>query len=945
MRRFRKFSAFALASVMGLGAVASESFAVNAAGEESPQLTIEVEGPGTVSVDYDDVSRTITAAKTFEEHLAAGTVLDINATADVNAEVASVKIDGKNHELFSAGPHYQFDWKVPEGDSVISVEFANIANIQEGTASKERTATPETEETAQVTSGSPVEEEDAVMETVTQSKLERQFQLTPEEEKAITQYQKGDYTSALELRKKKVEEYDLQEVVDSDYFLTEEFLQNYGIYGTSWNGMLILDPNVRLDYESEPYINMQRSAGGTVTNLTIHYWYYGGGGYMDGGTWDIATPNHGSQLAFCANGMQSPPPAGTTFGTPVKQNNENLRKALYYGYNGPQNKLTNYSKEQQVIFTNDLVSMANTGTCISANMGGGWIWRDYVSSIWNQLQSWPSPPSDFVAYIAPTSGSGMNWQGITTPYQPLAYGVYEEQKGHLSLQKQSSNTTITDGNNCYDFTGTEYTVYDKNKKAVGKLTILDNSKDNWSNIIELPFGDYTYKETTAGKGYALDPTEYKVTIGPAETHPAGYVNMHHVYAKDNPQSDPIGILLQKVDSQTDQGKPQGSATLEGAEFTVKFFAGINPNIDGTATRTWVIRTDSDGFTYLDDAHKVSGDAFYKNSKGIVVLPLGTVTIQETKAPQGYYINNERFVRTITASGQAEDVKTYNAPKVPDVVNELILTKVQIGTTVPVGGTIYTHTKPDGSTEDLTTDENGQIKLVGLALGEHKILEKTASAGYVENPHEVVFKVTETGITMITDLTDKNMEWSAGKNRSPEYGLKVNEEVKEYDLKLIKINEHDKILPGAEFTIYEDEDCTKAIETLTTNETGVLVFEKLEDRKTYYFKETKAPAGYRIPVDKNGDAHVYELRAEATPAEGTFNFYVDGVKYTVANIDGSIHLEDGNGTTIIAITVINYTSGKLPETGSNWTIKLIGAAIIFGIFGYVFSKNRKCKTTI
>lgn len=64
------------------------------------------------------------------------------------------------------------------------------------------------------------------METVTQSKLERQFQLTPEEEKAITQYQKGDYTSALELRKKKVEEYDLQEVVDSDYFLTEEFLQN-----------------------------------------------------------------------------------------------------------------------------------------------------------------------------------------------------------------------------------------------------------------------------------------------------------------------------------------------------------------------------------------------------------------------------------------------------------------------------------------------------------------------------------------------------------------------------------------------------------------------------------------------------------------------------------------------------------------------------------------------
>ena len=38
---------------------------------------------------------------------------------------------------------------------------------------------------------------------------------------------------------------------------------------------------------------------------------------------------------------------------------------------------------------------------------------------------------------------------------------------------------------------------------------------------------------------------------------------------------------------------------------------------------------------------LAGTPFYYNSAGtIVTLPLGTVTIQETKAPEGYLINNE-----------------------------------------------------------------------------------------------------------------------------------------------------------------------------------------------------------------------------------------------------------------------------------------------------------------
>lgn len=71
---------------------------------------------------------------------------------------------------------------------------------------------------------------------------------------------------------------------------------------------------------------------------------------------------------------------------------------------------------------------------------------------------------------------------------------------------------------------------------------------------------------------------------------------------------------------------------------------------------------------LHPDYLVSGDAFYYNSAGtIVTLPLGTVTIQETKAPEGYLINSELFIRQITASGSMESVETYNEPIVKENV--------------------------------------------------------------------------------------------------------------------------------------------------------------------------------------------------------------------------------------------------------------------------------------
>ncbi len=52
----------------------------------------------------------------------------------------------------------------------------------------------------------------------------------------------------------------------------------------------------------------------------------------------------------------------------------------------------------------------------------------------------------------------------------------------------------------------------------------------------------------------------------------------------------------------------------------------------------------------------------------------------------------------------------------------------------------------------------------------------------------------------------------------------------------------KPLAGASFALYSDEACTKEIESVTTEANGLAAFTK-QPAGTYYFKETKAPAGY------------------------------------------------------------------------------------------------------
>lgn len=524
------------------------------------------------------------------------------------------------------------------------------------------------------------------------------------------------------------------------------------------------------------------------------------------------------------------------------------------------------------------------------------------------------------------------------------------QKGKLSIMKKSANPEITDNNPCYELKGAEYGVYkteadakaDKNK--VNTLTIgkYDNTEKNknWSNEIELEAGTYYVKETKAPKGYGLNPNAVKVVIEAGKNTWIGEESNDFV---DYPQSDPVLVVLGKVDKETNKNKPQGSASLANAEFTIKYYKDLydsDPAKSGqTPTRTWVLKTNSEGYCQLLDEYKVSGDDFYYMSNGNPSLPIGTITIQETKAPSGYFINNEVFVRKITTSGHAESVETYNYPEVNEKVIKFDIKKVQAGTSTPVAGAVFLHTMPNGSTKELTTNGSGEITITGLASGTHKIKEIKSPDGYQLNPNEVVFNVAS-GTGKITFTSGTNSLVTQGTNDSGDGYATFSDKVNPFNLKITKTNEHGKVLKGAEFTLYSDEGCKNVVDTQISDEKGLLTFKNLDVEKTYYFEETKAPQGYRIPVDENGKAYVHSVYVKATPQTNTFEFTVDGIKYDTSKTSGNVRLEGTKKDRVVAVDITNKTTQLLPETGSNGTILLIGLGV--AVIAFALYKSKKDK---
>ena len=320
---------------------------------------------------------------------------------------------------------------------------------------------------------------------------------------------------------------------------------------------------------------------------------------------------------------------------------------------------------------------------------------------------WATAPASFKVYILSTGSATQNILGYE--YTPT---------GTVSLSKTSANTGITSGNSCYSLAGAVYGIY-SDAGCSAQVTTLTTDAGGNAAAVSLNAGTYYYKELTAPAGYALDSSVQSFTVTDGQNTALS--------VSDTPVNDPVAITLTKIDSATGEAA-QGGASLEGAEFTVKFYAGFYDagNLPANATRTWVIKTvkASNGkfVAMLNKTCKVSGDDFYTNAAGTAILPLGTLSIEETKAPEGYKLDGAtlqasgsgtkvtgKYVTQITQNGTIARLNGGNEFSVADKIKrgDFKLTKIDTDNQNRMGDIPFRVTnKATGESHIIKTDENG-----------------------------------------------------------------------------------------------------------------------------------------------------------------------------------------------------------------------------------------------
>jgi len=496
--------------------------------------------------------------------------------------------------------------------------------------------------------------------------------------------------------------------------------------------------------------------------------------------------------------------------------------------------------------------------------------------------------------------------------------------GHINLHKTSANPDITNGNDCYSLEGAEFTVLNATGQTMGVLTTNANGD---TNTLELPEGTYTVRETKPPKGYLPAPDQ-QVTVHGGQTTT--------VQVSDKPASDPMSILVGKYDGDKEYNAnnlPQGSASLEGAEFTIEYFDTVNyDSYDALkkagvkSTRTWVVRTNANGFARLDENSLVSGDEFFYEN-GVITIPRGSVAIYESKAPIGYKLNSNVNFQKIQEK-PLDAVITFNAPEIPETVirGGVSVQKLDSETgQTPQGGADFSgitfsiiNDNPNAVTVDgkshnpgqtvktIVTDKNGVAKTSAncLPFGKYIIRETATNDDYLNTSNEMRVTVSEDGkmysFTAKDDIvrggvkiTKHDIETGTG---DPLGGASLDGT--QFEIK--SLNEKPVIVGGVTYTKGQ------VIQpTLTIKDGEAKTGEHWLPFGLYSIQEVKAGEGYLLT---DGEPHEFRIAKDGVlvnPFDGAFENQVmrSDLEFTKKGDDGQDRLAG------VAFKLTSKTTGE------------------------------------
>lgn len=572
----------------------------------------------------------------------------------------------------------------------------------------------------------------------------------------------------------------------------------------------------------------------------------------------VSDPSGDTYWGLCASPNKATPGTGTNYYDSTEYTNDTVARVIYWSLgNGWDDEewgvLRDYSEDVRTIIAHHTVALAMGNDDWNTTYSGAMALGD-DSKIGYQLcmellnVAANISTGDWDCTVIYISDPDHDCQNIAVYKE--AYNPPIELTGSVRFHKESAMPSISDGNSCYSLDGAEISIY-SDADCTDLLDTLTTGEDGYTDYYSTTFreGDSVtlyFKETKAPKGFLINDEVRSITLDSEDSYTETISDM--------PGNDPITLLLKK---QTADGHGSGDTRLEGAEYTVKYYdilSDIDPAIAGNEAKyTWIFRTNERGYIFLADNYLVTGsDGLVKDISGMYTLPLGTITLQETKAPEGYLLNDTVYVaQTVLDSGN-NTVRTTNLPTDDNAAQEtpyegtISIQKFLGGSTVKTSEPdaefeIYLTSAgsydaaPEESRQTITTDANGYAITKRLPYGTYTVHQTKGNNKY--------YFVDDMEIT----ISENNANYHKILEDSPI----------EFYIKMVKKDAdtgNTVNVAGTTFELYDDNGSKisfnimtssgmQTIDSFTTDENGcVYTAEKLL-KGNYTLVETKAPDGY------------------------------------------------------------------------------------------------------
>ena len=235
--------------------------------------------------------------------------------------------------------------------------------------------------------------------------------------------------------------------------------------------------------------------------------------------------------------------------------------------------------------------------------------------------------------------------------------------------------------------------------AENALATATSAEDGSFSFADVPFGDWVLKELESPAGFILSDEVIPVTV--EEDGQVVEISLANERIYGN-------LRLTKVDKDYPDNK------LTGAEFEVY--------------------RDTNGNKELDEGDELLGK-MEETSTGIYEMAhilYGGVFVKETKAPEGFLLDENAYYVEITENGKIYEVENEAGIGFTNMAQTGSLRIEKTSSDGKVEGFSFRVTGANGYDQTFKTDKNGEIHIEGLRVGDYTVSEVSdgASASYV-----------------------------------------------------------------------------------------------------------------------------------------------------------------------------------------------------------------------